>query len=62
MSALPEGFVLHDGGLCPYRTGCHDVILRNGVMALVSHSAWRWHHDGSWSDIIAYRPTSKQEG
>lgn len=64
MTDLPEGFVPHDGGPCPVGHAC-DVVCRSGLMPFVSHLFEGWQHSigrPRWFDVVAYRPTPKQEG
>lgn len=56
MTALPEGFVPHGGGPCPYDSGGVDVMLANGICGLVStiNRQWEWL-EPMGNSIIAYR-------
>ena len=55
---IAEGWIAHDGGSCPVpRETWPALLFRNGVREQgIDRSDWcEWSHDGSWSDIIAYR-------
>ena len=61
MTALPEGFIAHDGGPCPVQGRVH-YILRSGWIpsgpGLASMLRWCHHPEGGslrQNDIIAYR-------
>jgi len=67
MTALPEGFVPHDGGPCPVPLDSEpEVIIRGferwhlcrGDVA----ADYSWHHcqHAPAADIIAYRPTQQE--
>ena len=72
MTDLPEGFLPHDGGPCPVPGDTHVVVLhKSGIRSdtyidqydgVDCASCWGWSHLGHPGDIIAYRPTPKQEG
>jgi hypothetical protein len=64
MTALPEGFVPHDGGPCPIQgvVGI-EVIIRAGIRGIVLPQAigWDWSEcAGEGGQIIAYRPTQQE--
>lgn len=64
MSALPEGFIPHDGGPCPCDGWC-DVMFADGrivknergwTWGAGSTDWWRNEHAERRNAIIAYRP------
>jgi hypothetical protein len=71
MTALPEGFVPHDGGPCPVPLNSKPVIMvRSGeIQTGESFPAWFWaagdkdwwqHQGNRRNNIIAYRPTQQE--
>jgi hypothetical protein len=72
MSALPEGFIPHDGGLCPMNSNLPVTIVTRGGeqshWARAGSVVWRY---GTWIDeigesmpkaceVIAYHPTQQE--
>ncbi|MGL4296940.1 MAG: hypothetical protein ACRCTG_14605 [Aestuariivirga sp.] len=57
--AIPEGFIPHDGGLCPVAEGARVAyILRARPDRIENDDAGelRWSHGPCLGDIIAYKP------
>jgi len=67
MTALPEGFVLHDSGICPVPLDqVADVLVRGfSEPCIVSDFErygviWVWSIYNSPLDALAYRPTQQE--
>jgi len=62
MTALPEGFIPHEGGPCPVQglIGIH-VIIRAGLRGMVLPQAvgWKWGKGSPLGEIIAYLPPNQ---
>lgn len=63
LAAKNEGWIDWGGGECPVSASeMVDVIFGyGGRMSTNIADCWRWNHNGTDSDIIAYRPHQPQE-
>ena len=63
LAAKNDGWIEWGGGECPVSASeMVDVIFgRGGRMSTNIADCWRWNHDGTDSDIIAYRLHQTQE-
>jgi len=62
MTALPEGFIPHDGGRCPVdRWKIVSIVTRSGrTLGPLVANHWDWWSSDHPGDIIAYRPTQQE--
>jgi len=64
---IPRGYTRHYGGKCPVkRCDVFDIIHRDGFRhngsKLSDDTTWRWTHNGTDTDIIAYRLSKRKVG
>lgn len=61
-----DNWIEWSGGECPIKDdgALHDVMLRRGKVHSNERRAsfWRWEHEGSDSDIVAYRLGTPSHG
>lgn len=58
-----EGWIGHDGGLCPLEDGgLVRVILRSGLETFSRFGFWVWDERAPLNiDIVAYRPAAPEQ-
>lgn len=60
VAAQPDGMTEWRGGECPVKAKEHiAVLLRNGDMLVGYGAEYQWSHNGSGTDIVAYRRMGK---